>query len=67
MQAALSALLAVRANVSEQELDGWVSWVDGECSSGRLVRMAIDSVEACMRVEETIAALRKANGVKPKN
>jgi hypothetical protein len=66
MLSALTALGAVGAKVSAEELDGWDATCDAECSSGRLVRMGPDSAEECMRLAETIAALRKANGVKPR-
>jgi len=62
---ALTALGAVGSKLSAEELDGWNATYDAECSSGRLARMSMDSATECMRLAETIAALRKSNGVKP--
>jgi hypothetical protein len=66
MLSALTALGAVGAKVTAEELDGWEAAYGAECSRGRLVRMGPDSADECMRLAETIAALRKSNGVKPR-
>jgi hypothetical protein len=62
MVSALTALIAVRARVSEAELAGWDEWQAAECSTGRLVRMSIETVRECDQLWEAIAALRKAQG-----